>query len=1141
MKYRPCWFVSTLVFILMIGLGGSLAYGQGSTAATLSGVVVDGSGAVVPGADVTIKHNGTGAVNTTVTGANGTFVLPSMPPGSYTITVALMGFKTRVLTDVTHQTAVQTNVRAVLEIGALEETVVVQSGVEIVQTTSSSVATTVPVNKITNMPLGSRSALDFVAHLPGVDTASNVRSSTVLGLPQSAINITLDGVSIQDNSNKTSDGFFTRVSPRLDAVEEVTVSTAGAGADSSGTGAIQIRFTTRSGTNRFSGSGYYYYRDDKFYANTWFNIRDKLPKGHELLRQPGMRAGGPIVIPKLFDGRNKAFFFFNMEVTDTPGTTKSDRDILTVDSQNGIFRYAGGSVNLLDLAARTGNTSTIDPTIGGLLASIRSATTSFGGGEAGVITSLSNPAIERFSYQQPTKNTTYYPTGRIDLNLTANHRFSVSGNFTLLYSVPDTTNSTQKRFPGMPTYGDQDSHRYALQASVRSTLGKSVVNELRFGASGGPTYFNPISTIDSFSNQGGYRLGISQAMSIANVSGLTTQNSRDATTRFVEDTFSWLKGSHSISFGGTFLAAEMWNDDHTLVPQVGFGIVTGDPADAMFSSANFPGSSSTDITNAKNLYAVLTGRVSSVARDARIASGGNTYDVLAAGYTAGRLYDVEFFAADSWRAKPNLSINAGVRYSIQLPYRPLNGAFSTTTVNDIMGITGTGSGFVPSSIVTGLGNLFTTKQEGIVPTYIQMNKGTFAYNTDWNNIAPSIGFNWTISADEGLLRKLVGQPGDTVLRGGFNMAYQRNGMSDFRGVYAANPGSSVAVTKNMTNGNLLPAGQQFLLLRTPGATNPPAFNETRTYPMAVPSPSEELNMFDPNLKVPYAMTWTAGIQRAITRTMAVEVRYIGADNFDGWTTYDYNEINVYTSGVMNEFKLAQANLLANIANGRGSNFKYYGPGTGTSPLPITLAYFNGSGSASDPVEVHLVELLQLVVADPSRLLQPEPVDLREQPAFRRRPACQRDHRRPAIQLPGGQPGRRWRQHHRQRRPDLVQLGPGRAAQEDVEGVRVHRELHLRLLDQLEPHVLHQGADSVPSDGRRRRRDPCAEGQLHARGSVRPGPPVPQQRRPDRQPDHRRLDLLRPGSCPDRPPARLWQRAARGHVQGRTREVVQTAD
>jgi hypothetical protein len=106
-----------------------------------------------------------------------------------------------------------------------------------------------------------------------------------------------------------------------------------------------------------------------------------------------------------------------------------------------------------------------------------------------------------------------------------------------------------------------------------------------------------------------------------------------------------------------------------------------------------------------------------------------------------------------------------------------------------------------------------------------------------------------------------------------------------------------------------------------------------------------VNIFDPDLQVPYARTWSVGYQRALSRTMAVEVRYVGTHNYDGWTTYDYNEININENGFYNEFLLAQQNLRANLAAGRGSNFRYFGPGTGTSPLPIYLAYLNGVPAA----------------------------------------------------------------------------------------------------------------------------------------------------------------------------------------------------
>jgi hypothetical protein len=111
------------------------------------------------------------------------------------------------------------------------------------------------------MPMPSRNALNAVTFLPGVNTATINRNSTINGLPESFISITMDGVSNADNFNKSTDGFFASVTPRQDAVEAVTVTTAAPGAEMGGSGAVGVNFVTRSGTNRFSGSAYWPSRD----------------------------------------------------------------------------------------------------------------------------------------------------------------------------------------------------------------------------------------------------------------------------------------------------------------------------------------------------------------------------------------------------------------------------------------------------------------------------------------------------------------------------------------------------------------------------------------------------------------------------------------------------------------------------------------------------------------------------------------------------------------------------------------------------------------------------------------------------------------------------------------------------------------
>jgi hypothetical protein len=115
---------------------------------------------------------------------------------------------------------------------------------------------------------------------------------------------------------------------------------------------------------------------------------------------------------------------------------------------------------------------------------------------------------------------------------------------------------------------------------------------------------------------------------------------------------------------------------------------------------------------------------------------------------------------------------------------------------------------------------------------------------------------------------------------------------------------------------------------------------TPAYPIAA-TVANSISIFDPEIELPYTQSWTAGFQRSLTSDSAIEIRYVGNRNVKAWVTENWNERNLVENGFLEEFKLAQANLRANIAAGRGNTFRYFGDGTGTSPLPTYLAYFSG--------------------------------------------------------------------------------------------------------------------------------------------------------------------------------------------------------
>ena len=971
---------AALFAVGMLIVGTPTAFAQGGVTSTLTGTVVDSSGAVIPGASIIVKRADTGVSTESVSNAEGQFTVPALNAGTYTVTASLSGFKTVTVNNVVVNAGVPAGVKVTMEVGGIEEQVVVQAGAEIVKTQASTVSTTLSAKQIQNLPLTSRDALQFVVNLPGVNTPGTARNSTVSGLPQGSINITLDGISIQDNFLKTSDGFFARVSPRLDAIEEVTVTTAANGADSAGQGAVNIRFVTKSGTNNFKGNMFFTLRHDALNANTFFNNRNlpadpdtgKAPKSQLRQYQPGFNVGGPITIPGLWNGHDKAFFFFNYEENRQPSFITRNRVILSQPAMNGQYTYGNTTVDLLQLAARNGQLATLDPTIAKLFADMRTASGS------GSIVNLSDPILQQASFQVDSNNYTPYPLGRVDYNINKNHRLTGSFNYNHINSTPDTTNNREPFFPGFPNTGSQQSTRYTTSESLRSSFGTNMVNEFRVGASGGATLFSPelspsLFGGNSFGDQGGYFFNIGNgccSTALANAGGSANYSAREASTRVVEDTVNWLKGTHNMSFGASWTRAQVWLENQQHVPELRFGIATGDPAEGMFTTANFPNASTAQLNNARALYGLLTGRVTSIRGTVRLNEDSGQYEYLGDGFQRGHMNSLGFFMQDNWRIKNNLTINAGLRYELQTPFVAHNNSYSTATLADLCGVSGLNA--------SGECNLFSPGTlTGTTPQLVNYTKDTPAFNTDFNNIAPSLGLTWRPSLDSGKLRTLFGVEGDTVLFASYAMSYERLDMNSYVTPLGANPGVSLNPIRDTTQ-----TGQNALdndglglpvLLRQTGRLGPGGFPATQSYPMT-PLRTDNVDIFNPNMQTPYAQSWTGGIRRKVTKDIGIEARYVGTRHLQGWGQYNLNETDITENGFLNEFRQAQRNLQVNIANGQAARgFAYTGlPGTG--PLPIYLGYFQGlpASQAGNPAVYTSTNFNNTNFTNPLAVFNPQP-------------------------------------------------------------------------------------------------------------------------------------------------------------------------
>jgi hypothetical protein len=950
-----------------------VAFGQGvNTKATLTGAVQDASGAVVPGATVIIRNIATGITNETVSNGSGGFAVAALDAGTYEATVSLEGFKTFKVDKIVLTPGDTANVIAKLEVGKAEETITVSARSELIDTTSTTVSSTISSDQIQSLPVVTKSAMQIVTFMPGVNSNAThtQRNSTALGLPQSAIAIVIDGVNIQDQSVKSTDGFYPDIRPQNDLVEQMSIAEATGTADSSGQGAVQIKFVTRSGSNKLNGSAYEYLRDGKLNSNSWANSSKGLPKNEINWNQYGFRIGGPIVIPGLYDGHNKAFFFVNYEEFRLPITSATTRQTLSPSAQAGLFQYGcvasgcSGAVNVLQLAAKNGQISTIDPTMAAMNAQINAAVAT-----QGTIQKNVDLNTYQYSWQPNLFRAEHLPGGRLDVNITNNHRLTVTQVFQKVNSDPDIINNGYPSYPGFAVDSTQYSFRYTGSASMRSTLSKNMVNEGGWGTIWSPVYFSANITPDRYF--GGYNLAYptpptgTPALAPFNVTG--TASNRNGSNYNIHDTLSWLKGNHSLSFGGVYTKVTDLEQSHSIIQGISLGFdTTNDPAAGLFNTTNFPGATAADLTNARNLYAQLTGRVSQVTGNAVLQPNGQ---YVYRGDPTERIHQDELglFAQDQWRLKPTFTVNAGLRYELQYPIQPEASIYSRNDLNDLCGRAGMGAAASNAPLAT-IGCPFG--QPGIplnggAPTYKQYTGGDPGYNLDKNNFAPSVGVAWQPNRQSGWLRQILGDPTYATVRASYGRAFNQPGTADYLATLRNGPGLTVNANRNTTNNNLVAANESWpILLSQTSRLGPPGsctgtqnvgcIPTSVSFPQAIAFNTGILE-FDPNYQTSYTDSWSVGFQRSLGKDTSFEIRYIGNRTEGISTSVNYNEQDIYnaafggSSSFVDEFRKAQRNLAANVAGGKGPTFAYTGI-PGTSPLPIFLASYLGlsPANASDP-------------------------------------------------------------------------------------------------------------------------------------------------------------------------------------------------
>ncbi|MCC6393642.1 MAG: TonB-dependent receptor [Bryobacterales bacterium] len=310
------------MFVLTLSqlLAASLSFAQTFTA-SISGIVSDSSGAVVAGVSIKVTNTATNTTFRSTSNESGFYVVNELPPGTYSITAEQAGFRTYALDSFPLSTQQKASLNIALEVGQISERVQVTGEAQLVESTSSTLGAVVENKRILDLPLNGRNIFNLAALVPGVFMVRQVTGIAdtftanrfiVNGGQESTSDIMLDGVTATVSHNISTIPAISAI-PSVEGIQEFKIQTNAYSAEYGRSGGGLVTLVTKSGTNDFHGSVYEFHRNSFFDANNFFANRAGRPLASFKRNQFGASGGGPVLIPKLYNGKNRTFFFFNYE------------------------------------------------------------------------------------------------------------------------------------------------------------------------------------------------------------------------------------------------------------------------------------------------------------------------------------------------------------------------------------------------------------------------------------------------------------------------------------------------------------------------------------------------------------------------------------------------------------------------------------------------------------------------------------------------------------------------------------------------------------------------------------------------------------------------------------------------------------
>jgi hypothetical protein len=694
-------FLVTAAALLATAVSAVL-YAQGPVG-TLNGTVTDPAGAVVPGATVVATHNTTGVQSKTTSTSSGTYTLPYLPAGTYTIRVSAPGFQTSTAENVILRVAQVMTIDMKLQVGAVNQTVVVSATPELLESDSAEIGQYITTEEYKDWPItvddGQRQLQSFIfSSLPG--TTGNTFAGSINGGQQYSHEILIDGIPVgrSDLSGGNNDEF----SPSAEAVGEFKLQTGAISAEYNGGQTAVANFQIKSGTNDLHGSGFYYLGNEDFDS---IPVQDKTfgkTNPENRLNNWGYSLGGPVYIPKVYNGRNRTFFFTNFEKTNTVNLPSSGFVTLPTPAQK------NGDFSCLLSAACTGNPESGSvqgtdalgrPIVFGQIYDPHSTAlapdgtyirnpypgnqipqSAFDPVAAKIVnTGIVNPQLNALINNQPKLGAccAYFRLHTVGLKIDhqINSRNQISGYYNQSYRDRDNNSCSHGAYlpiPGLPT----SCSKYQItpgnmgRLSVTSTITPSLVN--RFAA--GINRFLNENGVPTHTIAGGYdaALGLkglapAAAFPVIRFSGNNYQGgtidsmgvgAEDYSPNgsyIFQDDVTWIHGKHTVKFGYDY-RRYVYNDRTSNSP----GTFNFSPL-----QTGLPG------------YTTQTGD----AFASFLLGAANSASQNIVGYSSGfRQPEHGLYVTDDWKITPRLTMNVGLRWEIIPPLYEVTNRMSEVTL-----------------------------------------------------------------------------------------------------------------------------------------------------------------------------------------------------------------------------------------------------------------------------------------------------------------------------------------------------------------------------------------------------------------------------------------------------------------------------